>query len=183
MTIASTLTTAALPLALGHDSQCREVVAGYAGFVAVNRRYLPYEPSAIFSVLRDGWSYARWVVGTSVIRAVDDGWPQPGTRLHYRIGRGAASKDDETRSLRLVDGSELELEAVGRPLGTARVELRIDAVRDGSLVTMIEHPVKGVLSTLHNPGFELLIYLRNVETLRRLEREVARRFPRSSRLD
>jgi hypothetical protein len=143
--------------------------------VAVNRRYLPYEPSTIFTVLRDGWSYARWVVGTSEIRDVDEGWPTPGTRIHYRIGRGAASKEDVTRSLRLVDGSELELEAVGRPLGAARVDFRIDQVRDGSLVTITEHPTKGVLRTMHNPAFESLIYLRNVETLRRLEREVARR--------
>jgi hypothetical protein len=136
---------------------------------------MPHEPAAIFSVLRDGWSYARWVVGTSKIRAVDDGWPQPGARLHFRLGRGPLSKDDETRSMRLVDGSELELEAVGRPLGTARVDFRVDAVRDGSLVTIIEHPTKGPLATLHNPGLELLVYLRNVETLRRLEREVSRR--------
>jgi hypothetical protein len=136
---------------------------------------MPHEPAAIFSVLRDGWSYARWVVGTSKIREVDEAWPEPGTRLHFRIGRGPLSKEDETRSVRLVDGSELELEAVGRPLGTARVDFRVDAVRDGSLVTIIEHPTKGPLATLHNPGFELLVYLRNVETLRRLEREVGRR--------
>lgn len=141
---------------------------------------MPYEPSLIFSVLRDGWSYGRWVVGTSRIRSVDTAWPQPGARLHYRIGRGPLSKDDETRSLRLVDGCELELEAVGRPLGTARVDFRIDQVRDGALVTMIEHPDKGPLAKLHNPGFELLIYLRNVETLRRLDREVSRRTTQQS---
>lgn len=136
---------------------------------------MPYEQSAIFSVLRDGRSYARWVVGTSEIRDVDESWPQPGARLHYRVGWGPAKKDDETRVMRLADGSELELEAVGRPLGAARVDFRIDTVRDGCLVTIIEHPSKGLLSTLHNPGFEALVFLRNAETLRRLEREVRRR--------
>jgi hypothetical protein len=136
---------------------------------------MPFQPSAIFSVLRDGKSYARWVVGTTEVRAVDDTWPAPGARLHYRIGWGPMKKDDETKVMRLQDGSELELEAVGRPLGSARVDFRVDAVRDGSLVTIIEHPSKGLLSTLHNPGFELLVFLRNVETLRRLEREVRRR--------
>lgn len=136
---------------------------------------MPYEASAIFSVLRDGHSYVRWVVGTTEIRAVDESWPDPGSRLHYRVGWGPAKKDDETRVVRLADGTELEMEAVGRPLGAARVDFRVDAVRDGSLVTMIEHPTKGLLSTLHNPAFELLIYVRNVETLRRLEREVQRR--------
>jgi len=138
---------------------------------------MPYEPSLIFSVLRDGWSYDKWVVGTSRIRAVDSTWPQPGAKLRYRIGWGPMSKEDQTRSMRLVDGSELELEAVGRPLGSARVDFRVDRVRDGSLVTMIEHPTKGPLADLHNVGFEFLIYLRNVETLRRLQREVTRRQP------
>jgi hypothetical protein len=77
--------------------------------------------------------------------------------------------------MRLAEGTELELEAVGRPLGTARVDFRIDTVRDGCLVTVIEHPSKGLLRTLHNPGFELLVFARNAETLRRLEREVCRR--------
>lgn len=113
--------------------------------MAVNRRFMPYDPSEIFSVLRDGRSYARWVVGTSDVREVDGGWPAPGTRLHFRIGHGSASKDDETRSVRLVEGSELELEAVARPLGTARVDFRLDPVRAGCLVTMSEHPMKGVL--------------------------------------
>ena len=136
---------------------------------------MPYEAAAIFSVLRDGRSYARWVVGTSEIRGVDDGWPELGSRLYYRLGWGPTKKDDETTVVRVEEGSELELEAVGRPLGAARVDFRIDAVRDGSMVTIIEHPTKGILRTLHNPGFELLVYLRNVETLRRLEREVRRR--------
>ena len=143
--------------------------------MAVNRRYMPHEPAAIFDVLCDGWSYARWVVGTSAIRGVDPGWPQPGTRLHYQIGRRPLRSKDETRAVRLVGGRELELEAVGHPLGSARVDFRVDQVRDGTLVTIIEHPTKGILATLHNPAFELLVYLRNVETLRRLEREVRRR--------
>jgi len=153
---------------------CRLLCQGYAVAVAVNRRYMPFEPASIFGVLRDGTSYARWVVGTREIRSVDDDWPAAGARLHYRIGWGPAKKDDETKVVRLQDGTELELEAVGRPLGSARVDFRVDAVRDGSLVTIIEHPLSGPLRTYHNPAFELLVFLRNVETLRRLEREVRR---------
>lgn len=151
---------------------CRDRWVGYYTAVAVNRRYLPYEAATIFSVLRDGSSYANWVVGTSEIVAVDQHWPQVGSRLRYRIGWGPVKKHDETSVVRLEDGSELELQAVGRPLGAARVDFRVDVVRDGCMVTMIEHPTKGLLSTLHNPLFELVVYLRNVETLRRLEREV-----------
>lgn len=135
---------------------------------------MPYEPAVIFSVLRDGWGYARWVVGTKSIRWVDSDWPYPGARLHYTLSAHLLRKADETRAVRLREDSELELEAVGRPLGTARVDFRVDKVRDGALVTIEEHPTKGVLRMLHNPAFELLIYLRNVETLRRLEREADR---------
>lgn len=135
---------------------------------------MPYEPAAIVSVLRDGWSYARWVVGTKSIRWVDSDWPYPGARLHYTLSAHLLRKEDETRGVRFSEGSELELEAVGRPLGAARVDFRVDKVRDGALVTIAEHPTKGVLRMLHNPALELLIYVRNVETLRRLEREVAR---------
>jgi hypothetical protein len=125
-------------------------------------------------VLRDGYSYQRWVVGTSQIRAVDAGWPSVGTRLHYRLGHGAASKDDETRVVRSRPDVLLELEAAGRPFGTVHIEFWLDAVHGGSLVTLIEHPNRGLAKALHNPAFDLAIWLRNVETLRRLAAEVHR---------
>ncbi|MDQ1484744.1 MAG: hypothetical protein QOJ62_437 [Actinomycetota bacterium] len=143
--------------------------------MAVNRHFVPHRPAAVFAVLRDGKSYARWVVGTSEIRDVDPGWPSPGSCLHWQAGRGPLRKEDVTCSLRVVEDVELEAEVVGRPLGTARVTITLDPVRDGCLITMDEHPLHGPLRTLHNRGLDMLIWLRNVETLRRLEREVERR--------
>jgi uncharacterized protein YndB with AHSA1/START domain len=138
----------------------------------VNRRFVPAPPATIFSVLGDGHSYERWVVGTSTILSVDRDWPLPGAKLRYRLGRGSASKDDETRAVRFRPGELLELEAVGKPFGTVTIEFWVDEVHGGSLITLIEHPNKGLAKVVHNKAFDLLIWLRNIETLRRLGREV-----------
>jgi hypothetical protein len=141
--------------------------------MAVNRRFVPYPPAAVFAVLRDGFSYERWVVGTTKIQDVDPAWPQAGTRLHYQLGRKPARKDDETRALAYQPDQLLELEAVGRPFGTVRIEFWVEAVRGGSLISLTEHPNKGLAKLLmHNRVVDLLIWLRNLETLRRLDREI-----------
>jgi uncharacterized protein YndB with AHSA1/START domain len=147
--------------------------------MATTRRVLgEVDPAAVFDVLRDGWAYHRWVVGTRGIRAVDDGWPEPGSRIHFTLGYGPVRKDDETRSLRYEPGVRLELEAHAWPAGTARIDLRAEPIHDGTLVTITEHPHRGPTAALHNPALDALIHLRNVETLRRLERLVRERAPR-----
>lgn len=128
------------------------------------------DPGAVFDVLRDGWVYADWVVGTRAIRAVEPDWPEPGTALHYTVGYGPLRKDDETRSLAYEPDKRLELEAHAWPAGTARIELRAEPTDGGTLVSIDEHPLRGPAKLLHNPLADLLINLRNVETLRRLER-------------
>ena len=135
------------------------------------------EPSAVFDVLRDGRTYADWVVGTRCIRAVEPGWPAEGTALHYTIGYGPLRKEDETRSRAYEPDRRLELEARAWPAGSARIELRAESVEDGTLVSIDEHPVAGPARQLHNPLADLSIKLRNVETLRRLEQCVRRRAP------
>jgi hypothetical protein len=144
--------------------------------MTVNRRVLRgLTPEAVFDVLRDGRSYRDWVVGTRDIRAVEPGWPQPGTALHFTVGYGPARKDDETRSLAYEPDHRLELEAHAWPAGSARIELRAEPVEDGTLVTIDEHPLRGPARTLHNPALGALIWIRNVETLRRLESVTRRR--------
>lgn len=128
--------------------------------------------TAIFDVLRDGRTYGDWVVGTSEIRAVDPGWPQEGTRLHYRVGHGPLRKDDVTTSRDYTPDERLELEANAWPMGTARIVLSVEDADGGTLVSIEEHPRRGLAKLLHNPVLDLLIKLRNVETLRRLESQV-----------
>jgi uncharacterized protein YndB with AHSA1/START domain len=140
--------------------------------MAVNRRFVPHSPAAVFAVFRDGATYDRWVVGTTMIRAVDDIWPVAGSKLHYRAGNRPIAKDDETRAVRYEPDSLLELEAVARPFGTVSIQFRVEPIHDGSLITLTEHPSKGWARVLHNKGFDAAIWLRNVETLRRLARQI-----------
>jgi hypothetical protein len=126
-------------------------------------------------VLRDGFSYADWVVGTSAIRAVDEGFPAEGTALHYRIGRGPLSFDDQTKVLGVEDGRRLQLEARAWPIGTAGITITTQDQGPVTRVSIDEKPARGLAATLHNPAADLLIKVRNVEVLRRLERLACRR--------
>jgi len=139
--------------------------------MATNTRIFAVPREAVWRVLTDGYAYASWVVGTSAIRDVDDQWPGVGTRLHYRIGRGPLRHDGHTEVLSVDDAKCLELEAHAWPLGTARIELTLeDRPGGGCLVKMVEHPAQGTAAMLHNPVVDALIKLRNLETLRRLEK-------------
>jgi hypothetical protein len=138
--------------------------------MAQNRRVIRDATARdVFDALRDGRSYGHWVVGTRTIRAVDDGWPAAGTRLHYTAGYWPLRKDDVTRSLGYQPDRRLELEAQAWPAGSVRIVIEVEPVPGGVSVLLDEVPARGVLKTLHNPAFDAAIRLRNVETLRRLE--------------
>ena len=53
-------------------------------------------PPEVFAVLAEGWLYSDWVVGTSHVRAVDQHWPDAGTRLHHATGVWPLVVRDET---------------------------------------------------------------------------------------
>lgn len=129
-------------------------------------------PAQVFLALRDGASYDRWVVGTRKIRDVDLGWPAPTTAIHYTVGYAPLRKDGRTVVKALNPDQHLELEAKAWPAGTMRIGIFVEPVADGCEVTIEEHPLHGPAKTFHNPAFDLLIKLRNVETLRRLEKRV-----------
>lgn len=138
--------------------------------MATTRRQMSgLAPQAVFDVLRDGSSYGDWVVGTRTIRAVDPGWPAEGTRLHYSVLWGPLRHDDATTSRAYRPDRRLELEAQAWPVGTARIVIEAESREDGTLVSIQEHPHRGVAARLHNPAADLLIKVRNGETLRRLE--------------
>lgn len=132
-------------------------------------------PKQVFAVLVDGRTYADWVVGTRAIRAVEPGWPAPGSALHWTAGYGPLRKDDETRSLSCLPDSELVMEARAWPMGTARIALTVREEAGSAVVTLDEEPSRGLAKTLHNPLLDLAIKVRNVETLRRLESQARSR--------
>ena len=148
--------------------------AGKRAVVAITRRLMAgLSAQAVFDVLRDGKSYGDWVVGTRTIRAVDPGWPKEGTKLHYTVGYGPVRKDDETVSQSYAPDRRLELEARAWPAGTARIVLTAEERDGGVLVSIDEAPHRGPAKLLHNPLLDLAVKARNVETLRRLERQAA----------
>ena len=132
-------------------------------------------PEQVFDVLRDGFTYGDWVVGTRMIRDVDAGWPTPGTRLHYTVGRRPLRKDSVTVSLGYAPDRALELEAHAWPAGTAHIVITAKPVDGGTLVSIDEKPHRGPAKLLHNPLVDLAVKGRNVETLRRLEAHAAGR--------
>ena len=132
-------------------------------------------PAVVWETLADACGYADWVVGSRSIRAADADWPAPGARLHHTVGIGPFAIADHTESLDADPPRLLELRAKARPLGTARVKLRLIGVDGGTLVRMTENP-DGLTAPLSlNPLVQLVTKVRNVESLARLERLALRR--------
>lgn len=123
----------------------------------------------VWKVIADGWLYSGWVVGTSRIRAVDDRWPEAGTRLHHSVGAWPLVINDSTLVTAMKPGRLLEVTARGWPMGEARVVIRLEDRGSQSLVTIAEDASRGpgrvIPKFLRTP----VITLRNRETLRRLE--------------
>ena len=143
--------------------------------MATVTRHIAAEPTAVWKVLADGWSYSNWVVSASHIRAVDAAWPAAGSTLHHSQGAWPLTLDDEARVEVSKPASELVLVARGRPLGEARVELGLDAEDGGTRVTMTENPLSGPGKWAHNPLSEALLRRRNTEALARLAAIAERR--------
>lgn len=144
--------------------------------MATTRRHMRgLTPAQVFDVLRDGTSYGHWVVGTRTIRVVDPGWPGESSRIHYTVGYGPLRKDDVTISRTYEPDRRLALEAHAWPAGTAAVRIDVEQQDGGTLVSIDEAPLRGVAKTVHNPLADLLIKVRNVESLRRLESLARRR--------
>jgi hypothetical protein len=125
--------------------------------------------SAVWATLSDGWLYASWVVGTSRVRDVDSSWPAVGSRIHHSFGVWPALINDESIVLQSVPEELLHLEAKGRPLGQARVELRISETGPQRCdVTIVEDVVKGPATLMPLPARQPMIAVRNREALLRL---------------
>jgi hypothetical protein len=123
---------------------------------------------AVWAVLADAHAFSDWVVGAKEIRAVEEGWPSPGSHFHHTVGWGPFTLQDDTKSLEAVRPRRLVVEARGRPLGRARVALSIEPSGDRTRVTMEEAVTSPTLLRWCNPFFAPLIRLRNAESLRRL---------------
>ena len=134
-------------------------------------------PGAVMGVLADGWSYSSWVVGTARIRAVDPGWPEPGTRILHSVGMWPALLHDETVVRAWEPERSIELQARGWPAGEARVLIEVMPSGTGCRIRVTEDADKGPGTLLPKPVRSAVIGPRNVETLRRLALIAERRSP------
>ena len=141
---------------------------GYRWWVSTNTRLVHATPQQVWDVLADGWLYPLWVVGASRMRAVDDGWPAVGTRLHHSVGAWPLLLDDTTEVLDVVPGSMLSLRARAWPTGAAEVVLRLEASGTETEVEIQENVVSGPGALMPDLVEDPLLGWRNVEALRRL---------------
>jgi hypothetical protein len=103
----------------------------------------------VWDVIADGWTYSQWVVGNSRMRAVDPNWPAPGSTIHHSIGVWPLLLNDSTVVVDSTPARELVLLANARPLGKARITLRLfDIEGGGCRIEMAEVPVTPPLSWL-----------------------------------
>jgi uncharacterized protein YndB with AHSA1/START domain len=137
-------------------------------------------PDEVFAILDDADAYPRWVVGARRLRHVDADWPREGSEFHHAIGLPGAELKDSTEVLEHSASRRIVLEVRFRPTGTARVEISVEPVDGGSVVTMEEHPDSGPVSWLPRLVTDPALHLRNALSLQRLRHEVERRVPRDS---
>ena len=137
--------------------------------MACNQRTIDATPDQIWAVLADPMSYDRWVVGAKDIRTADGTWPEVGSTLDHTSGFGPLQLKDNTKVLESEPPRRLVMEARGRPLGIARIEMRLEPDGSQTKVTMVEKAVRPDPVKLMNPALDPLIHSRNTETLRRLD--------------
>jgi uncharacterized protein YndB with AHSA1/START domain len=143
--------------------------------MSTNRLTIDASPQDVFAVLADARTYEHWVVGCDDIRAVEGDWPAVGSKFFHTVGIGPVKTKDNTKVLEVETDRKLVLEARARPAGVAKVIFRLVPVDGGTDVSIEEFPIKGIAKVTHNPIQDGLIKLRNVETLRRLDKQVQER--------
>jgi uncharacterized protein YndB with AHSA1/START domain len=153
-------------------------VGGHDAGVAVVNVLVPRPPEQVWEVLADGVSYADWVVGTSEIRSVDEGWPAVGTAIHYTVGAGPLALRGRTTVRQNEPGRRLGLEADAGLLGTARIVIELSDWGRDTVVILDEHPLRGPVYWLHNTVWDALLLLRGRPMVQNLARVVERRYPR-----
>jgi len=132
----------------------------------------------VWAVIADGWTYSQWVVGNSRMRAVDPNWPQVGSSIRHSVGVWPLLLDDLTVVQECVPKRELVLLAKGRPLGKARITIRLfDIIGGGCRIEMSEVPVGAPMGWVPQRLALAAAFPRNRECTWRLAAIAERRTP------
>jgi len=136
--------------------------------MSTNVRTMNCSPEDVFAVLADGWLFPTWVVGASRMRDVDANWPVVGSHLQHSFGVWPAVINDKTTVLEYDPPHRFVIQPSGWPIGEARVTLEVKRRREGCVVRITEEAVEGPGSWVPAPLLDVPLFIRNVETLRRL---------------
>jgi uncharacterized protein YndB with AHSA1/START domain len=138
--------------------------------VAHNSIHINASPEAVFAVLADPRSYAYWVVGSREVRSADAHWPAPGSAFDHAVGIGPLRIRDVSYVEEARPPELLQLRTKARPLGTARVTLRLRPSGAGTDLTMVEDPADRLTALGFNRLTHGLVRVRNARSLDRLKR-------------
>ncbi|WP_213817065.1 SRPBCC family protein [Glaciihabitans sp. dw_435] len=136
--------------------------------MSVNTRKLNCSPEDVFAVIADGWLFPTWVVGASRMRDVEEGWPEEGFHLHHSFGVWPFLINDETTMLEWDPPRHAAMRPKGWPIGEALVTIDVRPKGDGCIVRITEEATAGPGTWVPEFFMNVLLHLRNVETLRRL---------------
>ena len=136
--------------------------------MSTNVREMDCTPEDVFRVLADGWLFPTWVVGASRMRDVDAAWPKVGSKLQHSFGVWPALLNDDTTVLEWDPPRRMVIQPQGWPIGEARVTLDVKPRGAGCVVRIEEKAVKGPGALVPPALLDVPLYLRNIETLRRL---------------
>jgi uncharacterized protein YndB with AHSA1/START domain len=132
----------------------------------------------VWAVIADGWTYSQWVVGNSRMRAVDPNWPHAGSIICHSVGVWPLLLDDVTIVEECRPLQRLVLLAKGRPLGKARITLRLfDIDGGGCRIEMAEVPVGAPVGWVPEQMALAAAFPRNRECTWRLATIAERRTP------
>ena len=136
--------------------------------MAVTQKSMPHPRADVFAALVTPETYPLWLLGCQDIRAVDEGWPAPGTRFHHRVGLfGPLTVADSTKVLEVDDPGLLVLEVRARPFGRGLVSFTLQATSDGGTLVTIDEVPLGLLAPLR-PLIDLVTARRNETSLANL---------------
>ncbi|MEF2978509.1 SRPBCC family protein [Subtercola sp. YIM 133946] len=136
--------------------------------MSTNHRTMTCSADDVFAVIANGWYFPTWVVGASRMRDVEETWPHVGSHLHHSFGVWPVLINDETTSLQWNPPHRVVMQPKGWPIGEARVTVEVKPHKKGCRVTIHEHAVKGPGTLIPSRLLDAALFIRNIETLRRL---------------
>lgn len=133
-----------------------------------NTRIMDCSPQDVFDVLTDGWTYATWVVGAARIRFVDKDFPAVGAKVHHSVGLWPLLISDDTEVEQVDVPHEFQLRVKAWPTGEGRVRFTCIPRGEQTEVVVEETAISGPAALIPAPIEDVLLRVRNNETLRRL---------------